>query len=294
MTTKSADSLLTLLNTVPVDALYHFLMASKETSNLIKSPRDLARSLSQEKTDEVLLEELEDRLGSQLYKFCHFFNFQDRWYDVYRTDESSRLDVEALLKNSRFALPSSIRSLEKLSPRIKVNVKIHYLSFEDDKLHLVVVEFASRSPFARNLFRFLFYPAENLIIAESTETGKKILQDIVLPRLQLSHIEKLPIRALNISYAANKYKTKKLKVRIDLETSGVLGLHSITLEGDDILEARKKLLARQEEALNLLNLGPWISVETIYFSMAIKKGVKLHRLDSKSLTALSDALTSRM
>jgi len=163
---------------------------------------------------------------------------------------------------------------------------------------LVLIEFSSRSPSLRRMYRYIFFPAVKIILLEPQEHAVELFQDQVLPFISNENqIVLKPIRAKLIKQFTKVTDNKEasivlthLKIRISLETSGIEGLSQIIIEGKDVIRGAETLEQRHEISLKFMQSGPWIGAGTDDFIFEVGKGIQIIQIEEKSLKNIATVL----
>ncbi|MHA2296154.1 MAG: hypothetical protein ACXAEU_14105 [Candidatus Hodarchaeales archaeon] len=155
--------------------------------------------------------------------------------------------------------------------------------------YVVATEFKSRSALLRKTYRFLFLTKDNILLVEALEGGKEILDKFLLAKLALSpeNLKQKRVNAMVIKRIARKFIPLRLTFLISIETAGVEGLTHITLEGDNVIRGIETLRSRQEYDLDPSNLGPWTAVETETVNVAVRKPIKVKKVNSELFQTLT-------
>lgn len=164
---------------------------------------------------------------------------------------------------------------------------------------LVLIEFSSRSPSLRRIYRYIFFPAVKIILLEPQEYAVELFQDQVLPFISNeSQITLKPVRAKLIKQFTKISDNKEasiilthLKIRISLETSGIEGLSQIIIEGKDVIRGAETLEQRHEISLKFMQSGPWIGAGTDDFIIEVGKGIQIIQIEEQSLKNIATVLS---
>ncbi|MFX0211024.1 MAG: hypothetical protein ACFFDT_33910, partial [Candidatus Hodarchaeota archaeon] len=165
---------------------------------------------------------------------------------------------------------------------------------------LVLIEFSSRSALLRRMFRFIYLPFVRIILLEPQNLAIEVLNNEILPFVtnEPDNMKQKPVRARMIrSLTKIRDETKPsfalthLKIKISLETSGIEGLHQITIQGDDILRGAETLEQRHEISLKFMNSGPWVGAGTKDFMIEVGKGLQILQLEETSLKNVATVLS---
>ncbi len=164
---------------------------------------------------------------------------------------------------------------------------------------LVLIEFSSRSPSLRRIYRYIFFPAVKIILLEPQEYAVELFQDQVLPFISNeSQITLKPVRAKLIKQFTKISDNKEasiilthLKIRISLETSGIEGLSQIIIEGKDVIRGAETLEQRHEISLKFMQSGPWVGAGTDDFIIEVGKGIQIIQIEEQSLKNIATVLS---
>ncbi|MFW9995327.1 MAG: hypothetical protein ACFFD4_25040 [Candidatus Odinarchaeota archaeon] len=164
------------------------------------------------------------------------------------------------------------------SSKTKVSGTFHVYEILDE-IYVIAAEFKSRSALLRKTYRYLILAKEGILLAEALKGTKEILEKLLLPKLGLSsdNIKERNVNAMIVKKVARKFIPQRLTFLISIETAGVDGLTSISLEGDNVKRGLETLKSRQEFDLDPSNLGPWTAVETETVNVAVRKPVRVKR-----------------
>ncbi|MHA2253889.1 MAG: hypothetical protein ACXAD7_26285, partial [Candidatus Kariarchaeaceae archaeon] len=244
-----------------------------------------------ETTKSVLLSLSTNRMN-HLQKLADTLNLTDVWWQAYQLSNPQSLST-IRLRPKRIDLSNYLP--EDAS---KITAKFKLIDLCEHAL-LLVIDFSSRTRSLRECFRFIYLPSISKILLEKKALASELLKSELLPYLS-STPEKYsskPIRARLIKKLAispddpqHRLNISFLKIRISLETSGIEGLQHIIIEGENVIRGVETLEQRHEISLKFMESGPWVGVGTTDFHFEIRKGIKIHQLETDTFMRLNTVL----
>ncbi len=287
---------------IPLDIDYSFLdqfptyvftelMRKWQSTSINLESNGLFSKENVEKTKSILHSLSSNRM-SHLQKLAGTLALTDIWWQVYQLSNPISL--------SKIRLRPQEIDISKYLPEdaSKITGKFTLIDLCEHAL-LLVIDFSSRTRSLRECYRYIYLPSINKILQEKKPLASALLEDELLPYLS-STPEKFsskPIRARLIKKLAispddpqHRLNISLLKIRISLETSGIEGLQHIIIEGDNVIRGVETLEQRHEISLKFMDSGPWVGVGTTDFHIEIRKGIKIHQLETDTFMRLNTVL----
>ncbi len=175
----------------------------------------------------------------------------------------------------------------------RVRVSGHIQSFKlTDESILITIEFRSRSPYYRSIYRGIGLPEQQIMLIENKGLALDLFESLIMPNLY-ADLKKIPINARMIKKAAYTLEAKSLQFEISTQTSGVQGLGAVILQGENVLQGIESVKSRHELDFFFDELGPWTSVATQFFALTIRRGIDILQVSSEGLGKLGDILTKK-
>ncbi len=256
------------------------------------TPNGLLSSENRETTIELVKNMKETRLR-QLKKLADILNISEVWWEVHQISKTKPLSHLYKRKKTFTA--------DKYLPEDHIKVKGIFSANEiSEQAILILIEFSSRSKLLRKVFRFIYLPFIKTILLEPNELAIDLLKNEILPFITKdpNEITQKPIRARLIRSLTKSHDKMEpsfvlthLKIKISLETSGIEGLHQITIHGDDIIRGAETLEQRHEISLKFMNSGPWVGAGTKDFIIEVGKGLQILQLEEASLKNITTLLS---
>ena len=254
-------------------------------------PSGLLSKENIEKTKSIL-QSLSSNRMNHLQKLASTLALTSVWWQVYQLSNPLSL--------SKIRLRPSGVDLTKHLPEEagKITAKFSLIDLCEHAL-LLVIDLSSRTRSLRDCFRFIYLPSISKILLEKKPLAPALLQDELLPFLSSTpeNFSSKPIRARLIKKLAispddpqHRLNISFLKIRISLETSGIEGLQHIIIEGENVIRGVETLEQRHEISLKFMESGPWVGVGTTDFHIEIRKGVKIHQLETDTFMRLNTVL----
>ncbi len=262
-----------------------------QNTHLSLKPNGLLSEENIEKTKSILQSLSLNRINS-LQKLAGTLTLTNVWWNVYQLSNPLSL--------SKIRLRPGEIDLKKhfADTASKITAKFSVIDLCEHAL-LLVIDFSSRTRSLRDSFRFIYLPSISKILLEKKPLAPILLEEELLPYLSSTpeNFSSKPIRARLIKKLAispddpqHRLNISFLKIRISLETSGIEGLQHIIIEGDNVIRGVETLEQRHEISLKFMDSGPWVGVGTSDFHIEIRKGIKIHQLETDTFMRLNTVL----
>ncbi|MFX1512338.1 MAG: hypothetical protein ACFFCQ_07115 [Promethearchaeota archaeon] len=175
--------------------------------------------------------------------------------------------------------------------RIHVSGYIQSFKLTDESI-LITIEFRSRSPYYRSIYRGIGLPKRKVMLIENKDLAMDLFDTLIMPNLY-ADLKKIPITARMVRKVAYTLEAESLQFEISTQTSGVRGLRSITLHGENVLQGIESVKSRHELEFFFDELGPWTSVSTQFFAITIQRGIDLLKISSDGFEMLGGILAKK-
>jgi hypothetical protein len=274
---KKLNALIEKVESIPTYCLKNFL--EKRIKKKIEIPKDHDK---RKQFITTLLQSLSVQNMNDIRKLSWLTSLSSPFlpYIIQSEQEPNFLDLNGgTFKASDF--------LERYKTRISGHIQAFKLTEESI---LTTIEFRSRSPYYRSIYRGIGLPKQRIMLIENKDQAMNLFENLVIPNLY-ADLKKIPVTARMIRKVTHTLEAKRLQFEISTQTSGVKGLHSITLQGENVLTGIDSVKSRHELEFFFDELGPWTSVGTQFFALTIRRGIDILQVSSEGFGMLGDILT---
>lgn len=264
------DSLENMLNSIPAHLLSKFI--EEWTKKQIVFTDEMSGS---DRT--ILLEENAISISiskfKRMKKLSILTNFKEANWKAFILDEGNFFVDKSMiddLDGKSFPIDSFLED-----PKAEVKGVFHSIEIKEN-ISLIVLEFSSRSPLYRMMYRYLLFPGESYILIENKKNAKELFETILAEKLGIKTLAHKKVNAVMCFKVGTKFIPSEISFLVSNEIAGTAGIDTITLHGENVIRGVETLESRQEFDVGLTSLGPWcaISIENL-LRISIKMNIEI-------------------